>query len=279
VGTLADLGSAAQALGKSPATPFVVTAHETGGLSLYVESAADGLGVLRESEPILESVHDNELRAPTSVTVDGRNRLLYVTRATRSSSISRFGVRVAAEGDSSRQGMLREPGPRELLYPTSDLAVSGVAVGQDLRDIALDPQDPTRLFVLARGAPQALLFMRLDPTAPLRARVTDVVRVGSGPSKLEYTVLDGHPFLLVSSYDARAIFVIDPNIRKLVAEIRNLSGPYDMAVDPARRLLYVADFRTSVVRVVDLAGLVDKSKPRPGIIATLGALTFKGSLQ
>ena len=276
VGRLGDLGITEAALGKSPETPIVVTAHEVRGLSLFVESGPIGPdGVMPASEPVLESVYDNRVSAPTSVTIDPRNRLIYVTSAGQNPYVQRFGVRVDRERRDPR-----EPEPRELLYPSTAIELSGVAVSDDVRDVAIDPDDPTRLFALTRGSPQAVLFLRIDPTSARReARVTDAVRVGSGPSKLAYAVIDGRPFLFVSAYDARSIFVVDATTRELTTVIRNFSGPYDMALDSARRLLYVADFRTSVLRVVDLSGLVDRSRPRPGIIATIGAQKFKGSLR
>lgn len=281
VGTLGDLGITDQALagamGKSAASPVVLTAHELGGLSLFVESGPLGSPA---SAPVLESVQENRLREPTSVTVDGENKFVYVTTARENAAIARFSARLLPEADRDGDGREREPGPRELLYQTSRILISGVAAGEELRDVAVDPDDPSRLFALTRGSPQSVIFMRLERTSPLlEARVVDAERVGAGPSKLRYVKLGERPFLLVSAYDARAITIIDANTRRTVAEVRNLSGPYDMAVDAARRLLYVADFRTSVVRVVDLAGLLDSRLRPPGIIATIGAPRFRGSLR
>jgi DNA-binding beta-propeller fold protein YncE len=281
VGTLGDLGITDQALagamGKSSATPVVLTAHELGGLSLFVESGPPGS---LQSAPVLESVQENRLREPTSVTVDAQNKFVYVTTARDNAAISRFSARLLPQADVDGAGAEREPGPRELLYQTNRILISGVAAAEELRDIAVDPDDPSRLFALTRGSPQAVVFLRLERTSPLlEARVVDAERVGAGPSKLRYVKLGDRPFLLVSAYDARAITIIDANTRRTVAEVRNLSGPYDMAVDAARRLLYVADFRTSVVRVVDLAGLLDSRLRPPGIIATIGAPRFRGSLR
>jgi DNA-binding beta-propeller fold protein YncE len=281
VGTLGDLGFTDEALagrmGKSSASPMVLTAHELGGLSLFVESGPLGA---RESAPVLESVHENRLREPTSVTIDGQNKYVYVTTARESAVISRFSARLLPEADVDGEGREREPAPRELLYQTSRILISGVAGGEELRDVAVDPDDPSRLFALTRGSPQGVVLLRRERTSPLlEARVDDVERVGAGPSKLVYAKLGQQPFLFVSAYDARAVTIIDANTLETVAEIRNLSGPYDMAVDAARQLLYVADFRTSVVRVVDLAWLLDKQRRLPGIIATIGALRFRGSLR
>ena len=198
--------------------------------------------------------------------------LLYVTIAGQS-VISRFGVNVASGS------VEKEPGPRELLYPTSFLNVSGLADPRDLRDIVLDPVDPMRLFALVRGFQQSVAFLQRDPSVPGNAYLVDAVRVGAGPSKLSYLTLGGRGYLLVGCYDARAIFIIDTAERALVAMVRNLSGPYEMVFDGARNLLHVADFRTSVLRVVDLSWLADKRMPPPRIIATLGTPRFEGGLE
>lgn len=291
VGRLADLGVTAQAFanvpGRSPDSTVVLTAHEAGGLSMFVESnTAPGGGLDPESVPVLETVHRNALREPTSVVLDPAHQLAYVTISGAERRVFRFGARVVPNAycdpalpNACEANARREDGPRELLYQTTAIQLSGVAIGDDLRDIAIDPKDSSRLFVLTRGSPLSVLFLTIDPRSPLEARVVDAVRVGVGPSKLRYVALGDRSFLLVSAYDARSIFVIDVRTRELVTQVRNLSGPFDMVVDEARRLLYVADFRTSVVRVVDLAGLVDRRKRAPSIIATLGGLEFTGSLR
>ena len=54
--------------------------------------------------------------------------------------------------------------------------------------------------------------------------------------------------------------------------IPNFSGPFDVALDSARKLLYVSDFRSSVIRIVDLSPLTDPSaKEGARVIATLGS--------
>ena len=53
-------------------------------------------------------------------------------------------------------------------------------------------------------------------------------------------------------------------------------GPFEMAFDAHRNLLHVTDFRASVLRIVDLAGLVDATKPPPRVVMTIGLPHFKG---
>jgi len=59
----------------------------------------------------------------------------------------------------------------------------------------------------------------------------------------------------------------------VITIVHNLNGPFELAIDAARRRLYVADFRASVVRVMDLGAVVDGGlgeRTDAPIIATLG---------
>ncbi len=68
--------------------------------------------------------------------------------------------------------------------------------------------------------------------------------------------------------------------------IGGFSGPFEMAYDAARERLYVTDFTTSQLRVVDMAPLttpvVDPmtgaTSTDPRLIATLGLPVTAGSL-
>jgi hypothetical protein len=60
--------------------------------------------------------------------------------------------------------------------------------------------------------------------------------------------------------------------------VRGLAGPFEMVVDEARQLIYVADFGASVIRVVDAHGVGDRSQPPPRIVATLGERYYGGGL-
>jgi hypothetical protein len=282
VGLLGDLGvtesPALAAQGKRPDTPFAAIAHDLGGVSLFVQRPDGRL--------ILESVLDKgiprgtaTIARPTAIVASPSDQQLYVTSAGQA-FITRFGVRVDPDAVDG------EAGPRELLYASGVIGLSGLADARDLRDVAFEPPDPreptrqpTRMFALVRGLQESVAFLERDLADPSTVRLVDAVRVGAGPSKLAYITVGGRGYLLVSCYDARAIFVIDASERTLVAMVRNLSGPFQMVFDGARNLLHVADFRASVLRVVDLAWLADKRKAPPRIIATLGSPRFEGGLE
>ncbi|MEY4514599.1 MAG: hypothetical protein RLZZ450_6721, partial [Pseudomonadota bacterium] len=274
VGRLSDLISDSKTPpSDAPWPTYIVATHELGGYSLIVDRAGT-------ADPVLEAVGHYLPERPRAIVADAKQHLLYVASANTNNSavtaISRLGVRIDPD-DDVQNGTVREPGPRELLYQTTPLVVSGVSQPSDTRDLAVDPRDPTRLYAMLRGAQESIAFLQLDPTAlGTGARLVDAVRVGGGPSKIAFIQIGNRPFLLVSCYDAKAIYIIDPDTRALVSVVRSLSGPFVMSFDESRKLLHVTDFRASVLRIVDLEGLVDRTKPPPRVVATIGRPRFKG---
>jgi hypothetical protein len=163
------------------------------------------------------------------------------------------------------------------LVPSTSIRLSTTSLSSpiDLRDVQFDPMDSTRMFVLVRGVQQTVEFLRLDPGSLFEARAEPpAVRVGAGPSKLRTATLDEQLFLFVSAYNAGTIEIIDAQSQQMISLVRGLSGPFDMVVDETRKLLYVADFRASVLRVIDLSGLTDRSLPPPRVVATVGTPRF-----
>src|SRR5690606_29703115 len=139
------------------------------------------------------------------------------------------------------------------LLPTTPVVVSGFSQPSDLRAMAPDPRDPSRLYVLIRGVQETVGYLQLDDSLPTEARATTGVRLGLGPSRMRLATLGGRLFIFVSNYDVGDIYVIDADKLSLVTTIRGFSGPFDMVIDQARELMYVGDFRASVVRVVDVS--------------------------
>jgi len=60
----------------------------------------------------------------------------------------------------------------------------------------------------------------------------------------------------VSCFLARSVQVIDTDNFQGITILTNISGAFEFAIDAPRRLMYVADFSTSVLRVADLRPLV-----------------------
>jgi DNA-binding beta-propeller fold protein YncE len=279
-GTLGELGTDAD--GRAP-QGYVATAHERGSVSLFGTGA---LGPNASGKPELLDSFATGAQRIVSLTKDP-NGLLMLSAAS-SSVVLRVGARRPAELD----GSVPESAPAEAkqlhLYQVTSVGFSGGSQWGDIRDLLVDPRygrdgRPERLIALVRGsgspAPnliQSVAFLELPSDEPdgRFAHVIDLVRVGSGPSKLEQVDLGQRHLVFASCYDEGTIYVIDADTRQIVTVIREVSGPFDMQIDARRQLLYVADFRASVLRVIDLRGLVDRNAPLPRIVATLGAPSF-----
>ena len=70
-------------------------------------------------------------------------------------------------------------------------------------------------------------------------------------------MLRGREFAFISCFDSRDVYVVDLEARELTAVVRGMSGPFEFEIDVQRERAYVADFRTSVVRVVDLTPMLN----------------------
>ncbi|MBK6580959.1 MAG: hypothetical protein IPG17_33360 [Sandaracinaceae bacterium] len=77
--------------------------------------------------------------------------------------------------------------------------------------------------------------------------------------------LHGREFAFVSCFDSRDVYVVDLLTREVAAVMRGMSGPFEFEIDAVRERVYVADFRTSVIRVVDLAPML-ACLDEPGMI-------------
>lgn len=248
---------------------FVATSHETGALSLFRIEPGSG-------EPRLVDVLEGGSPRAVSLSFDVEQKLFYVASASRN-TVERVGVRVRA-GDGV-----------PLLYGTSAVAINGLASAFDVRDAQVDsrkqpqPIPVLRTYAIVRGSgqtqTQALLFLEQDSVDGRFARVVDEVRLGSGPTKMLQAEFGGRHLLFVSCYAEGSVVVVDADRRQIVAQIKEFSGPFDMKIDPKRGLLYVTDFRASVVRVADIRYLENPDLPEPRIVATLGKPYFAGSIQ
>jgi hypothetical protein len=264
VGTLGQLGVTDDARAE---LTFVSTVHDRGGVSLFVEPTTD-------AAPLLQDVWlPSGAPRATSVSLGGADRqVLYVT-ASNTASIGQLAVR-GAQGANGRDLLVGSE--------VGNINLVGFSGQDDLRDVAVDPDDSSLLYALVRGAGssalESVVFLRLDSTTNNNARAIGATRVGSGPSKLTVATFGGRRVLLVSCYNARAIFIIDAVTRQLTQVVRGLAGPFEMAVDEARGFVYVADFGASVLRVIDARGIADRSQPPPRIVATLGERYYGGGL-
>lgn len=252
-GPLAQLGGAGEG-------NFVLLATRQGGVALFVED--DGPDRL----PTLADVFEGIPEPAVTLALQPGTNLAWITTA-ESSALSRVGVVID-----------REDPLRSFLYDAGSVRLTDLDAGDDNRDLAFDPDRPgERAFVLSRS-PESVVTLDLT-RADGEAAIEQVFEVGAGASRLAVARLEGddgrvREFALASTFNARKLFVIDVQSGAgvgLVAVIGDLSGPFALAVDTARRWLYIADFSVSVIRVVDLSPLTDPtSVVPPSVIATIG---------
>jgi hypothetical protein len=231
---------------------YIVMAHRGGRMSLFWETAT---GARPQIVDTIEGL-PNELVEIAEDPVDGS---LWVATAF-DPVVPRVGIALGqTAGDS-------------FLFRASDLAVTGIDTGDaslgDTRQVRFDPRpDVRRAYVLARR-PRAVLSVDVDGSVgalDVRAQIP----VGAGPSRMEVTHFDdldgdqdpstGPSFTLafVTCFDSRDLYVIDLDAERLVGIVRSLGGPFELAVDEARKRVYVGDFRSSVLRVLDLEPTFD----------------------
>ncbi|UJR80791.1 YncE family protein [Sandaracinus amylolyticus] len=242
----------------------IVMIHRNGSGSLLLDDL--------RGQPTLFDVIEGLPTDVVSVEMDPESGTVWMTSAPPSTRPTRDLVAVAP--------IVSDVDTR--LAVVNRITLAGVddgGVGSDTRDIAFDV-GVDRAWVLARR-PEAVITVdfRVPPVAPNLAPLGEIFAVASGPSRLERVVVPFDPdgdgpivprdrtYLLATAYDANNVSVIDPELG-LIATVAGLAGPFEMAYDPTRELLFVINFRNNTIGVVDLSPLRTGASPR--LIAYLG---------
>ena len=166
------------------------------------------------------------------------------------------------------------------LFNATAVTLSGGTLN-DLRSIAF-LKEPVGLGVAA-GESQALIIAN-DPSAlvltnvtpgsgsTVAGRVQRVSEIGAGGARLALGSIGGRPLAAVTCLDGRSVYIVDLTSMETRAVVPNLSGPFGVAFDEARERLYATDFRSSVVRIVDLSQLASPTAAPESVrvVATLG---------
>jgi hypothetical protein len=239
---------------------YVATAHQRGAVSLYVENEDGSLE--------LSSVLEDLGRTPTSIARDPVSGLFHV--ALRSNLLLRLGVTVDTSGDLK--------GAR--LFNATAVTLAGSTLNE-LRSIAF-LKDPVGLGVAAGESqaliiandPSALVLTNVTPGAgsSVAGRVQRMSEIGAGGARLALGSIGGRPLAAVTCLDGRSVYIVDLTSMETRAVVPNLSGPFGVAFDEARERLYATDFRSSVVRIVDLSQLASRTAAPESVrvVATLG---------
>lgn len=258
--TAARLPPDPSSISVDPARGWVFLTHQSNDVglaraSLIRDSAAGGgggapvmLSALGSLSPGLSSAALLP-RAPGS-----EERSTWVVTSRAEASLSFF---QAYPGNAT----LRDGSP--FVYRSAIIGVRGLSGGNNNRAVALDPDASRhRAFVVSR-APEALLTVTLDPANPTAAVVSDVLPVPAGPSRLVVRSVDGRTQVLVVSFDARRVTVIDPDERRVIGQVVTRRGPHQALLDPSpsQPFLYVVDFLDGALEVIDLRPPADPAAP------------------
>jgi hypothetical protein len=244
---------------------FIMVAHRWGQLSLFHDPGAAG--------PKLIHVLDRLPLEPTGIEFDPIGRVSYLSLFARS----------AANGSSrllSRVALSVEPGPDGSLdasyaYDVGAVVIDGVAPQRTTRTVRMNPAREGQLLVTG-DRPSSLLFVDVGsgsesaaaPTLPAR----DIVTVGDGPMRMTLGKIGDRDLVAVSCFDGKQLYLVDAARATIVSVIHNLNGPFDLGIDTERQRLYLADFRSSSVLIIDLSALADGTAERSDapIIGQLG---------
>jgi DNA-binding beta-propeller fold protein YncE len=251
---------------------YVLVAHRGGQASLFFDGGQAG--------PLLIDIVENLPPEPTGVTFDETTHLAYLTVFAR-------GVTVALVKVLSRLGVVPNDDPLSAsIYDAGALDIDGVSLSRDTRALTMDPNAPGQALVVSHD-PAALLWVdvaaTLDGTAAAgSAPARRTVAVAAGPSRLALGQVGGRSLAAVSCFDSQQIFIIDVDTGGVLTIVHNLNGPFELAIDSFRKRLYVADFRSSVVRVLDLSPVVAEAfgdRTDAPILGTLGVAKVVQELQ
>ncbi len=268
-GSLADVGGTADqgdyVLLALRDTSFTTQAGQqvavgASSVALYVDQPAGGTIYGSPAPELVDIVPD----LPTSLWSLNTQPGTGITWATSTVSNQLVRIGVIADPNDPTLSSIYDAGPRR---------VGGLDDGQDIRAMVFDPSAPeSRAWILDRR-PDLVATLDLARTGFEAGNVAlgSVYDLGAGASRLARFEAGGRTYLLATCFDAKKVFVVDVGEGGLVSVVGGFSGPFGMAVDTARQLLYVTDFSLSVLRVIDLEPLTRFQAP--SLIATLGVPT------
>lgn len=239
---------------------FVVMVHRNGRASLFVDRSIGGA-----PEPVLVHTTDGLPLDVVNVSYEPASRLVWTHSA------SAFPNRLTR--DIGFVGVDYDEASPECssVFSAGRLPVRGVDDGLDTRDSTFSV-DGSRAFVLARR-PEAILTLDLDdaPLFPGEAAIDRVSHVGYAPSRIARVDVDGGRTVLAATcFDDRKVWFVDADTGATRGVVPGFAGPFELAVDTVAEMVWVVDFRDSVIRAIDYSPLEVGESPR--LLATFGRI-------
>lgn len=224
---------------------YILMAHREGRASMFFDQLRPG-GQEPQKRPRLAATIDELAPEQVTITYEPGAKRAWIPSA-EVAGIVRLGIGI--DGDPT-QSYLFDAGP---------LRVSGLDTGISNRDIRFDPRPDRNLAYIVSRSPEALIVARSN-VAGGDLNMIGQISTCRDPSRIQLAEVpvNGESAVLafVSCFLSRSVQVIDPDNFQGITILTNISGAFEFAIDEPRRLMYVADFSTSVLRVADLRPLV-----------------------
>jgi hypothetical protein len=137
------------------------------------------------------------------------------------------------------------------MEPSEACADCLLACAAEPIDVFLANRGPDSLLIgttsLAEGELPRDDVPDFSDSEPLRGGVSRVLVANVTDERGELS-----PRVLVLAFDARLMFIYDPESRAIEAHVQTGPGPQSVVVDESRALAYVAHFTDSYIGVIDL---------------------------
>ncbi len=225
---------------------YILMAHREGRASMFFDQFRPG-GPEPQKRPRLAATIDNLAPEQVTITYEPGAKRAWIPSA-EVPAIIRLGIGI--DGDPT-QSYLFDAGP---------LFVSGLDRGRSNRDIRFDPRPGRNLAYIVSRSPEALVVARSDVAGGDLSMIAQIPTCGD-PSRVQIAEVParGDTVILafVSCFLSRNVQVIDADLFQGLTILTNISGAFEFVIDAPRRLMYVADFSTSVIRVADLQPIID----------------------
>lgn len=259
-------------LGAGASGNYALVAHRRGAVSLFIDKTGNGKYELAHTLERFPSAFPGGVQL-TGMARDPGTGLVHTSLTFSVAGAPGFGLKLGRLGVALPTDAATNPGlyDRARLYDAGVLRLDGLGGQTSTRALAFvdgiadasGGESGPRALVVAE-APTSLVFADVDPAdnEPGLARVSRITEVGQGAARVVAGTLgtpgapDAVQVALVSCFDSREVFVIDLATGLARSVVRNLSGPFEIALDGPRARLYVADFRSSILRVLDLSSVM-----------------------
>ncbi len=225
---------------------YILMAHREGRASMFFDQFRPG-GPEPQKRPRLAATIDNLAPEQVTITYEPGAKRAWIPSA-EVPAIVRLGIGI--DGDPTQS----------YLFDAGTLFVSGLDQGRSNRDIRFDPRPGRNLAYIVSRSPEALVVARSDVAGGDLSMVGQIPTCGD-PSRVQIAEVpargDTVVLAFVSCFLSRNVQVIDTDALQGLTILTNISGAFEFAIDAPRRLMYIADFSSSVLRVADLQPILD----------------------